>query len=62
MKTFTLFWSNGKRETVEGKNVSDAMNRAGYGQGAVRVLDFWGEGDCHNYKWDSEQERWVLTT
>lgn len=54
MKTFTLFWLNGQRETVEGLNPADAMNRAGYGAGAVRALDFYAEGDRHDYEWKAD--------
>lgn len=51
MKTYTLYWRDGKRELVQGTGVNNALDRAGYGAGALRALDFWAEGDDHEYTW-----------
>lgn len=62
MKKFTLFWLDGKSEIVEGNNVADAMTKAGYGNGALRALDFQGEGDLQDkYVWDKEKRSWEMT-
>ncbi|MFC1598809.1 hypothetical protein ACFL2U_02265 [Patescibacteria group bacterium] len=42
MKVFRLHWDGGKTEVVEGHNIADAFRRAGYGGGAINVLD-WHE-------------------
>ena len=59
MKLYTLYWRDGKRETVSGPTLAQAMTLAGYGGGAVRALDFYANGDDHNYTWDSEKRNWV---
>ena len=43
MKKYILHWRDGKTETVEGDNPADAMTRAGYGNGALRALDYYEE-------------------
>ncbi len=59
MKTYTLFWQTGKTELVKGNTPEEAMTLAGYGGGAVRVLDFYGNGDIReDYKWNAEQRTW----
>ena len=59
MNTYTLYWRTGKRETVQGENPAQAMTLAGYGGGAVRALDFYANGDDHNYRWDAEKRDWM---
>lgn len=59
MKTYTLFWLTGNVELVKGNTPEEAMTLAGYGNGAVRALDFYGEGDIRNeYIWDSNIRSW----
>lgn len=55
---FTLFWLDGKREVIEGRDVADAMNSAGYGQGSIRALDFHANGDNKEYAWDAGAKSW----
>lgn len=43
MKRYRLHWLDGKTEVVEGRDPADAMNRRGYGAGAVRALDYYEE-------------------
>ncbi len=58
-KTYTLFWLDGKCETVTGTNIDDAMTKRGYGQGAMAALDFHAGGDIRDqYKWNGELKRW----
>jgi len=60
--TFTLYWLTGKRETVEGNTVEQAMTNAGYSNGAVRALDFWSRGDNHDYTWNAKTHEWDMIT
>jgi hypothetical protein len=59
MNTYTLFWRDGKREVVHGTTAADAMNRAGYGAGALPALDFHARGDNHDWEWDADKRDWV---
>ncbi len=43
MKTFILYWLDGKVETVKGHSIADAFTRAGYGAGAMPALDYFKE-------------------
>ena len=43
MKKFRLHWLGGKTEDIEGTDITDAIRRAGYGAGAMKVLDYWEE-------------------
>jgi hypothetical protein len=61
IKDFTLFWLDGKRELVRGRDAADAMTKAGYGAGAVRALDFHAPGDSYDYKWNEKDRKWDLT-
>ena len=38
---FRFYWLDGKVEELRGRGAADALNRAGYGNGALRALDFW---------------------
>lgn len=60
-REFTFFWIGGDRETLVGTSPSDALNKAGYGQGAMKSLDFWthGNGDEYifeNHIWTKKDE------
>ena len=59
MKLYTLYWRDGKRETVSGATPEQAMTLAGYGGGAVRALDFYANGDDRDYTWNAEKRDWV---
>lgn len=59
MNTYTLYWLTGKRETVQGNDPARAMTLAGYGGGAVRTLDFYANGDNHDYEWNAEKRDWM---
>jgi hypothetical protein len=61
MKTFTYYWLTGKREVLQGDDQADALNKAGYGQGAVRALDFWAHDDNNDYVWNPETREWDMT-
>lgn len=49
---FTLHWLDGKKEVVSGPTIGDAITKAGYGNGAMRALDFWSVGENDNWYWD----------
>ena len=60
MKTYTLFWLTGKTELVKGNTPEEAMTLAGYSNGAIRALDFYGNGDIRDeYTWDDGVRNWV---
>lgn len=42
-KRFRLHWEGGEKELVQGVNIADAFNRAGYGGGAIKALDYFEE-------------------
>jgi len=60
---FTFYWLDGEKEVLKGDNPTDALNKAGYGGGAMPALDFFSYGECDQYVWmfDSDQKinRWV---
>lgn len=62
LSAFTLYWRDGRRDVVHGSGntPADAMNRAGYGGGAVRALDFWAHGDDRGYVWNAQTREWDL--
>lgn len=43
MKKFTFYFIGGKVETQIASSVSEAFTMLGYGQGALRALDYWKE-------------------
>lgn len=61
MKKFTIYWLDGKKQILEGKNIADAFNQAGYGNGALRAVDFYYEGECNDYAWNKESHKWEWT-
>lgn len=66
IKKFTCYWLDGTREILEGTSKSDALNNAGYGQGALAALDFIVEGEIDDYTWikgePGKQGKWVKKT
>ena len=43
---FTLYWMGcSTPEVVKGTSISNALNNAGYGGGAIGALDFYEKGD-----------------
>lgn len=43
MKKFKIHWLSGGPEIIEGKNLSDAFQKAGYGGGVYTRIDYWEE-------------------
>ncbi|WP_280412625.1 hypothetical protein [Nocardia asiatica] len=59
-KSWTFYWLTGQREVLPGSTAADALNRAGYGAGAIRALDFFAEGDRDDsWTWNSDTRNWV---
>ena len=59
MNTYTLFWLTGETELVKGNTPAEAITLAGYSQGALGALDFYGHGDIKNkYVWDAGARSW----
>ena len=58
---FTLYWRDGKKQTIKGFNIADAFTAAGYGAGAMGALDFYEKGDSNEYKWNTETKTWDWT-
>jgi hypothetical protein len=56
---YTLYWRDGKREIVKGKNLTEALTFAGYGGGAFKALDFHTLGVNDEYEWDKDKHDWV---
>ncbi len=56
-KKLTVYWLDGTREVLEGTSAGDALQRAGYGHGALPVLDFIANGEDDRYVW--KDGRWV---
>jgi hypothetical protein len=54
MKNFYIYFLDGTKEKSEGTNQSDAFRQAGYGGGAINVVDVISEKD--NYVWISEEK------
>lgn len=58
MNKYVLYWLTGKAEVVQGLDIASAMNNAGYGNGALRALDFYDNGEDITYTWNSDTKRW----
>lgn len=56
---YTFYWFSGRKEILEGDSPDDALNKAGYGLGVLRALDFFEPGCSGEWVWDSSDKRWV---
>jgi hypothetical protein len=58
MHYYRLHWlgSEGKTEDISGTTIADAFTRAGYGQGALRALDWFDYIDRNGNKVQTEAE------
>jgi len=58
-KCWSFYWLTGQREVLPGATAVDALNRAGYGGGGVRALDFYAEGDRDDsWVWNPGTRQW----
>jgi hypothetical protein len=51
MITYIFYWLSGEYEILQGTSPANALSTAGYGQGALRALDFYEEGTVPTYEW-----------
>ncbi|MEV4127079.1 hypothetical protein [Nocardia sp. NPDC049707] len=58
VESWTFYWLTGQREVLPGATAVDALNRAGYGAGALRALDFFAEGDHDGWAWNPDTRHW----
>lgn len=58
---YTFYWLTGEREVLEGSSPEAALTQAGFGQGAMKALDFWVNGDNNNYVWNPKTRYWNIT-
>lgn len=56
-KLFTVFWRDGSRKILKGVSVEDAFNKAGYGNGSLRAVDFYKEGVDLSYHF--KDKAWI---
>ena len=61
MAKYTFYWLTGKREVLEGTTPEEALNLAGFGQGAIPALDFWATEDNKDYIWNPDKHEWDMT-
>lgn len=55
-KTFYIYWRDGRKQQVVGRDIADAFSKAGYGGGAINAVDFYSSFDTH--EWDAEKRTW----
>lgn len=41
MSTYVFHWKNGTTDTLDGDDAVNALNRAGFGPGALTALDYY---------------------
>lgn len=44
-RTFILHWRDGAENEIQGTDIADAFNNAGYSAGALRALDYYDTKD-----------------
>lgn len=55
---FDLYWLDGKHEVIEGADIKSAFTAAGYGNGAVKALDFYTTSK-ETYIWNKNTRQWL---
>lgn len=56
---YVLYWKTGKKEIVEGGNITQAFTSAGYSTSALMALDFYSNDDYiyKNGKWQKKGKK-----
>jgi hypothetical protein len=49
-----------KKEILEGLSPTDALNKTGYGQGALKALDFYTDGINYQAYYNQEKRKWDI--
>lgn len=62
MNKFTVYWLDGKRSVIEGNDIADAFNKAGYGNGAMPAVDWYDNGISHTHWYSKNEKVWVPYT
>lgn len=52
MKDFIIYWRDGKHDVVSGETIASAFTRAGFGAGAMAVVDFYEESKIPTYEFE----------
>ncbi len=62
-REYMFYWLTGVKEILVGSTPAEAINRAGYGGGILKILDFYEIVDNSEdvYKWSKENRTWELT-
>ena len=56
---YTFFWLTGNAEVLPGNTAENALNRQGYGLGAIAALDFYASGDRRaDYRGNDQARSW----
>ena len=58
MNKYTIYWSAGLREVVEGDTFEDAVIKSGRGELSFKYIKFHEEGDVDNYTWNGIEKVW----
>jgi len=61
IKSYTLYWLNGKRQVIKGFDFVNAFTLAGYKQKDLSSVDFTKMGNCNKYVWNKKIIKWELT-
>jgi hypothetical protein len=56
---FTLYWIDGKRQVIAGPTIEQAFTAAGYGAGAVKVVDWYDNGISETHYWHKGERKWI---
>lgn len=56
MSTFYLYFSDGKKEKIEGENIGKALRNTGRGDEILKILSCVSEND--DYVWNEELKEW----
>lgn len=62
MNYYTLYWLDGKKETVRGVDIEHALERAGYTRDEQKRLGFYCNGRNSDYEWRGGEWRMVQET
>ena len=58
--SWAFYWLDGRREVLSGDTATGALNRAGYGAGALTALDFYAASDrAAAWAWDPGARKWI---
>lgn len=57
MNEFSIFWRDGTRQVIEGRDITDAFNKH-YSAGALAALDFYSSGNDEGWVWSKEEREW----